>query len=455
MVCTGTRAEKTLPSLFQDVRSEQNIFSAWRHVKKSAINSLEKDIRGAATEFEHSHQRHLRRIIDQLREGRFQFDPVTGVLKDAKKRTAVGKDPRPIAIATLKNRVVQRAILQVLQPSWALDPKDPNTRYELKRDERLGAINDVNRSKYGVGGLMYPYGGVEPAIKLIRQAIDSGSQYFYQSDIKSFFTKIPTNAVVKLVREYTNDDDFVALFEHSLALRLHNGEELKRYASLFPQNGIGVAQGSSLSAFAGNLLLYDLDHQLNQMGVTAVRYVDDILIVAKNEQLLEQAIVHAGAALESFGFGLYIPTEGSDKANKGRCSDAINFLGCTIQPNRCVPSTASIDRLKNAIIDTISESKRAIHTYLIKGKPFHSKRSKTATLDTVGKRIYGWQKAFAFTTDAQPFQQLDSFLEDRILDYEAYVMRMLVKHDKAKQIKVIGIPSTREMFLEGRKTKTV
>ena len=443
-----------MPSLFQDVRSQQNIFSAWRHVKKSAINSQNNDIRGAAAEFEHQHQRHLRRIIEQLREGRFQFDPVTGVLKDVKKRIAVGKDPRPIAIATIKNRVVQRAMLQVLQPRRALDPKDANTRYDLIKDARLGAINEVNRSKYGVGGLMYPYGGVEPAIKLIRHAIDSGSNYFYQSDIKSFFTKIPNDAVVELVREYTNDDDFVALFEHSLALRLDNGEELKGYSSLFPQDGIGVAQGSSLSAFAGNLLLYNLDHQLNDMGVTAVRYVDDILIVAKDEKLLDGAIAYAAATLGSFGFGLYTPMNGSEKARKGLCSDAINFLGCTIQPRRCVPSTASIDRLKNAIVESLSESRRAIQAYLKKGKPLHSKRSKTATLDVIGKRIYGWQKAFAFTTDAQPFQQLDSFIETKISDYEASVMRMLVNEERATQIQVVGIPSTHKMFLEARNKKT-
>ncbi len=223
----GDPSGENMASLIQDVRSEQNVFSAWRHVKKSALASQNGDIRGAASEFEHSHQRHIRRIITQLREGRFHFDPVTGVLKDAKKRIAIGKDPRPIAIATLKNRVVQRAILQVLQPRIAVDPKDANTRYEVQRDDRLGKINDVNRSKFGVGGLMYPYGGVEPAISIIRGSIDAGSKYFYQSDIKAFFTKIPTKKVVDFVRSQTKDDALSDLFEHALAVHLSNEEELQ------------------------------------------------------------------------------------------------------------------------------------------------------------------------------------------------------------------------------------
>ena len=115
-------------SLFDDVRSEQNVFSAWRHVKRSALTSGNAEIRGKASEFDHRHHTNIRRLITQLREGRFVFEPVEGVLKDKQKRLKQGKDPRPIAIATLHNRIVQRAILQVLQPRILRDAKDPVSR---------------------------------------------------------------------------------------------------------------------------------------------------------------------------------------------------------------------------------------------------------------------------------------------------------------------------------------
>jgi retron-type reverse transcriptase len=440
-----------MATLIQDVRSEQNIFSAWRHVKRSALSSPNDEIRGAASEFEHTHQRHLRRIITQLRENRFEFDPVKGVLKDARKRIAVGKDPRPIAIATLKNRVVQRAILQVLQPRIALDLKEQDTRYETKRDDRLGEINNVNRSRFGVGGLIYPYGGVGPAIKLVRDAIDNGAKYYYQSDIKAFFTKIPTARVVDFVRTETKDDALADLFAKGLAIHLANEDELQGYAKLFPQGGIGVAQGSSLSAFAGNVLLYDMDHKLNNMGVTAVRYIDDILIVAKDNTVLDPAIAYAEATLTSFGFGLYAPVKGSDKAARGECSNAINFLGCTIQPNRCVPSAASIARVKEGVTKLLSDSKSAIKEALRTKKSLHPKLSRTGTLDSIGKRIYGWQKAFSFSTDSAPFEQLDEFVGKQISDYEAIVGRMLAGGDQINRMIAIGIPSTHSMFLAARK----
>ncbi|WP_200909144.1 hypothetical protein [Aliiroseovarius crassostreae] len=89
-------------TLFEEVRSEQNIFSAWRHVKRSALTSGNPDIRGKASEFEHAHQRHLKRIIAHLRKDKLSFDPVEGVLKDKRKRLLAGKDPRPIAISTIQ-----------------------------------------------------------------------------------------------------------------------------------------------------------------------------------------------------------------------------------------------------------------------------------------------------------------------------------------------------------------
>lgn len=433
-------------TLFEEVRSEQNIFSAWRHVKRSALTSGNADIRGKASEFEHAHQRHLRRIIGQLRTGKFSFDSVEGVLKDKRKRLAAGKDPRPIAISTIQNRVVQRAILQVLQPRQARDLRDPDTRYETVRDDRLGRINDVNRSKYGVGGLIYPHGGVRPAIETIMTAIDGGSKFYFQSDIRAFFTKIPTEKVVDFVLRETGDEAFVELFRKALEVHLGNEDELVGYTHLFPKGGIGVAQGSSLSAFAGNVLLYDMDQKLNTMGVTAVRYIDDILMVGADLSTIDAAKGYAEKTLTDFGFGLYTPTDGPEKAAQGECSKSINFLGCTLQPKRCVPSSKSIDNMKEGVRETLAASKAAIKEVLTKGTSLSSKHSQSATLDSLGKRIYGWQKSFAFCNQRQPFEHFDDYVAKQVADYQGVIVRQLGKADHRVKAMILGVPSTADMF---------
>ena len=168
-------------TLFDDVRSDENMFAAWRHVKRSALNSDNDKIRGKASEFEHQHQRHIKRIQTQLREDRFEFDSAEGVLKDKEARKAVNKAPRPIAIGTIKNRLVQRAILQVLQPRKVADISNPNSKFSPLSDPRLGKLNEINISKFGVGGLMSPYGGVQPAIVLVMEAMKNGC-LLYTSD---------------------------------------------------------------------------------------------------------------------------------------------------------------------------------------------------------------------------------------------------------------------------------
>jgi hypothetical protein len=439
--------------LFEDVRSTENLFSAWRHVKRSALNSKNTKIRGQAAEFKHNHHRHIKRIAAQLRKARFIFGDVEGVLKDKKKREAAGKSPRPVAIPSIESRVVQRAILQVLQPRTANDEYDINTKHKPVEDPRLGKLNQVNCSRFGVGGLMSPYGGVQPAIKLIMKAMSGGASYYYQSDIKEFFTRIPTANVVATVLNETRDEKLAGLFERGLEVNLANKDELLSYASIFPSGGIGVAQGSSLSAFAGNVLLYDFDHELNRMGVTAVRYIDDLLIVSPSKALLEDAIAFSEAHLGSIGFLLYPPVPGSDKASQGECKNAFKFLGCTVQPNRCVPSKQSNAKLNEEVNKVISASKMGIIDLLSKRKPLDPKLSQSAVLHVLGKKIYGWEKSFAFCTDSQEFRQLDTEIVLKVSNYENWIRRKTKSLSAKERMEVLGIPSAERLFEKDTKQR--
>ncbi|TPW30325.1 hypothetical protein FJU08_11640 [Martelella alba] len=430
-----------MKTLFDEVRSEKNIFAAWRHVKRSALNSESPKIRGEAAEFEHKHQSHLRKIIAELRNKTFEFDSVEGVLSDKKARESKGKSPRPITISSMSNRVVQRAILQVLQPRQALNVSDIDTRFATIEDARLRKINEVNRSQFGVGGLMRPYGGVKPAVEFILDAMANGAKYYYRSDIKAFFTRIPTSQVIDFVRQETKDDDLCELLGEALEVRLNNAKKLGGYAGLFPSDGIGVAQGSSLSAFAGNILLFDMDHGLNELGVRAVRYIDDLVILAKTESDLDKAVEYAKKSLEAFGFSLYDPAAGSDKAARGMCSSAIQFLGCTIQPNRCVPSRESKLKLRDSIFEIFDASQSAIGRLGNGADSFDRRKSVAVVLDKVSKKYYGWKKAFDFCSDVSFFLDLDKIIDERSIRYHSYVTRILNKlPDNLKSV-ALGVSS--------------
>ena len=420
-------------------------------MKRSALSSSSGTIRGQASEFEHQHQRHLKTIGDQLRSERFSFDDFEGVLKDKNSRKAKGKEPRPIAIGSMRNRVVQRAILQVLQPRRTLNPSVPNSKFEARHDDRIGALNDVNRSRFGVGGLMAPYGGVQPAIRLVMRAMDEGATEYFQSDIKAFFTRIPTKGIVDRVLQETKDEKLAKLFSAGLEVNLANKDELQSYAKLFPSGGVGVAQGSSLSAFAGNVLLFDFDHRLNEMGVVAVRYIDDIFMLSGSTARLGEAISYSREYLGQFGFSLYEPGPGSNKASAGLCRDSFNFLGCTIQPNRCVPSSASTSKIVADVRENLSKSKRAIRNLISRQQELDPQLSKSATIDRIGRKLFGWEKSYSFATDSQAFRYVDEKVGGYVDSYDRDVGRMIKSEPLAIRMRALGIPSTQQLYERDRK----
>ena len=93
-----------------------------------------------------------------------------------------------------------------------------------------------------------------------------------------------------------------------------------------------------------------------------------------------------------------------------------------------------------------SESKAAIKEAVRKAHGLNPKLSQSATLDQLGKRLYGWQKAFAMCNQRQAFEQLDDYVIKQVVDYQACVTRFLGTAAPAVQMMVFGIPSTGEMF---------
>ena len=294
---------------------------------------------------------------------------------------------------------------------------------------------------------MAPFGGVKQGIGKVMQSMNSGAKFFFQSDIKAFFTQIPIDEVTNIIFSETSDDLLSDLFRAALTIELGNKDELKGYSDIFPRNGIGVAQGSSLSAFAGNVLLYDLDHELNTSSVTAIRYIDDLFMLSDNQSELANAVSVAKAQLTSLGFSLYEPAPGSTKAAEGNCASGFNLLGCSIQPNRCLPSTGSKQKLIEDIRTDISKSKSSIKDLAIDPSKFDLKHSRSATIKRIGDRLYGWQKSFAFCTHADVFASVDERIAKFILDYDHAVFRLTNSYPMPYRMMALGIPNLAAMPL--------
>ena len=98
------------PSLSVLLRRFSNLEEAWRQVRSHAIRSQSPEIRAEARLFEQSVTAKLRSVQSRLGQGRFTFEPARGITIRRK-----GKTPRPVVVAPIESRIVQRALLNVLQ----------------------------------------------------------------------------------------------------------------------------------------------------------------------------------------------------------------------------------------------------------------------------------------------------------------------------------------------------
>ncbi len=399
-----------MSSFYNEFKSANNLYEAWRHVRKSASQSSNPDIRAAADDFENKAHTYLKSIQGRLVARSYKFPKSLGVLKDKKAREKQGKSPRPIVISTLEARIVQRAILQVLQPAKS-----------SKLYNQIGKLKFVNESPYGIGGIPHPYGGVAVGIKSVLKDMNDGYKKFYKSDIQAFFTKIPHASIVTFIEKETKDAELAKIFGEGLKVELSNQAELADYFELFPKDGVGVPQGSSLSALAGNVLLLELDTKLNDGVTTAYRYIDDLIILGKTTEQVDKAKSLAIKWLKKQGMSLYEPKKGSDKAEAGDAKDSFTFLGCKLAPNQVEPAKKAKRSLLDKIEKEISNSKKSLSTFF--DHPTKSRQTQQGyaqTLARIDKIIYGWGYSISFCNNRLPFKTLDADITKLLDSFEQW-----------------------------------
>jgi retron-type reverse transcriptase len=184
------------------------LWEAWRKVRENGKKSVSLETRDAVREFEASVPKHLRRIDRQLRLETFQFAPQTGILK---KRPG-GKRPRPLVVGAIQNRIVQRAILDVLQT--------------------IPAIVEILKTPSSFGGIRER--DCREAIAAVQHSIRADSRHFIRSDIRDFFTKIPRQVVLDFLAPHISDGKFLDLTRRAMETTLANLEQLGEDATLFP-----------------------------------------------------------------------------------------------------------------------------------------------------------------------------------------------------------------------------
>ena len=402
------------PSLYKLFCRFRNLEEAWWQVRSHARQSQSPEIRNEARLFEETATSKLRSIQSRLAQGSFKFEPARGIAIRRK-----GKKPRPVVVAPIESRIVQRALLNVLQDI-------PPIKYELQ-------------ASYNYGGVPGSGFGVPAAIAKALLAIRS-SGYYIRTDIKSFFTAIPRATALDAILSHVDDPDLVAILRRATEVELKDVKELGQDVALFPLHETGVAQGSALSPLLCNYLLRDFDRQMNGRGIVCIRYIDDFILFAKNKYQAFQAFRSAQNTLNALGLEAYDPNnpDEKDKADHGRTNGIVGFLGCDLSLTCVRPQRSKwkslltrIEEVFNQCIEELDKPVEAV--YLPDGRGTFA-----GAICAASNIVRGWGNTYSFCSDDRLMRNIDRQIDKRLTDFRVQFKRQISSLDVDDRRRALG-----------------
>lgn len=196
---------------------------------------------------------------------------------------------RLITAATVRDRLVQRALLTVLEP--------------------LGEAR-FHRDSFG----FRPQCTLDMALARVRERVRDGYVWLGDADIRACFDNIPYEKALKRLYHLCKDRQITAIVRAAI----ESMPDQHRPAG----KGRGLPQGMVLSPFLCNLYLHDMDMDLADKGIPFVRFADDFILPAKDEERAAAYLKNAGRSLKKLGLELH-----PEKTRVIRSSPHYRFLG--------------------------------------------------------------------------------------------------------------------------------
>jgi RNA-directed DNA polymerase len=194
----------------------------------------------------------IRQRWEAIREELFSGTYVPNAVRKVEIPKPGGKGVRMLGIPTVLDRLIQQALLQVLQP--AFDPKFSDHSFGFR--PRRSAHQALDRAK---------------------QHIAAGHRWVVDMDLEKFFDRVNHDVLMSRLARRIKDKRILRLIRRYLQAGMMEG-------GIVSQRSEGTPQGGPLSPLLSNVLLDELDRELEQRGHCFVRYADDCNIYVRSRR---------------------------------------------------------------------------------------------------------------------------------------------------------------------------
>lgn len=372
-------------ALYDRIYRKDVLWSAWKCVQRNdggpgidqqTIDDVE----------EYGQERMIDEIHETLRSKTYQPQPI--------KRVHIPKGDgktRPLGIPTVKDRIVQQAVLLILEPVFEEDFLDCSYGYRPKRT-------------------------AHQALDAIERNLKEGRTTVYDADLKGYFDSIPHDKLMKAVEHRVADRQVLSLIRMWLTTPVIEKDEQGRTTKTRPDKG--TPQGGVISPLLANLYLnwfdkafHSKDGPMGFANARMIRFADDFVIMAR---YVGTRIVGWTESLLEGRFGLTINRQKTKIVETKQPGQTLDFLGYSFRYDEDLQGRNHRYWNRMPSEKSVKKARERIHE-LTSGKWC------CLPIEIVVKRLNqflrGWAQYYGTGYPRRTFRKINAYVQERMRQY--------------------------------------